>query len=313
MGKSPNDQNYPFVLDYKPGFLLSWFLYKLFKRIRFDESIIEDLKQMHRQGSVVYAIKYRGYLDYLLYHYRFRSSRLPYPKIAFDLNMSLFLPLHQFIKVLKFYLYYFLKNGRLPNPFKTGFFKDAIQQGTSSLLCLVDPKGFARHFIHSEKDHVHFLLSTQKGMEKPIYIIPQLILYKKTPEKDHATLLDIFFGFKEKPGFIRKIALFVRHHRQGFIDFGRPLDLKTYLEAQPATRPTEEIASDARRMLIESIDRQKRVILGPVMKSRQQQKEKVLKDAEITTTIDHLAAGTAKRVRQLRKNAGEYFDEIAAD
>ena len=205
MGKSKNTPCYPFVLDHKPGFFISWFFYRLFQKISFDESILKDLKQMHREGSVVYAIKYRGHLDYLLYHYRFRRSRLPYPKIAFDLNMYLYLPLSQLMRVLKFYLGFFSKHGRLPSPFKTGFFKDAIQQGTASLLCLVDPKVFARHFIHEEKDHLHFLLSIQKDMEKPIYIIPQLILYKKTPEKDQSNLLDIFFGFKENPGVIRKI------------------------------------------------------------------------------------------------------------
>ena len=78
------------MLDHKPGFFLNWFLYTLFKKVHFDENFSEDLKQMHREGTVVYAIKYRGHLDYLLYHYRFRKSRLPYPKIAFDLNMSLF-------------------------------------------------------------------------------------------------------------------------------------------------------------------------------------------------------------------------------
>lgn len=313
MGTPQNNPYYPFVLDHKPGFFLSWFLYKLFKRIRFDERIIEDLKQMHREGSVVYAIKYRGHLDYLLYHYRFRRSRLPYPKIAFDLNMSLYLPLSQLIRVLKFYLCFFFKHGQLPSPFKTGYFKEAIQRGTASLLCLVDPKVFEKHFIHEEKDHIHFLLSTQKDMEKTIYIIPQLILYKKTPEKEHPRLMDIFFGFKENPGFIRKIALFFRHHRHAFIDFGRPLNLKAYLESQPSTRPMDEIATEIRQMLIESIDRQKRVILGPVMKSRQQQKEKVLKDPGIATIIEHLAKGNVKREKHLRKKADEYFDEIAAD
>ncbi len=313
MGKPKNTPCYPYVLDHKPGFFVSWFFYRLFQKIQFDESIVKDLKQMQREGSVVYAIKYRGHLDYLLYHYRFRRSRLPYPKIAFDLNMYLYLPLSQLIRVLKFYLGFFFKHGRLPSPFKTGFFKDAIQQGTASLLCLVDPKVFARHFIHEEKDHLHFLLSIQKDMEKPIYIIPQLILYKKTPEKDHPKLLDVFFGFKENPGVIRKIALFFRHHRHAFIDFARPLNLKAYLESQPPARPMEEMATELRNMLIESIDMQKRVILGPVMKSRQQQKEKVLKDPEIATTIEHLAGGNAKNIKQLRKNAGEYFDEIAAD
>jgi len=199
---------YPFVLDHKPGFFLSWFLYRLFKLVRLDENMTGDLKQMHRDGTVVYAMKYRGQLDYLLYHYRFRRGRLPYPKISFDMNMSLVLPL----------------SGSLPSPYKTGFFRDAIRQGTSSLICLVDPKGFEKRFIHAEKDHLHFLIETQKTMERPIYIVPQLILYKKTPEKEHPNLLDIFFGFKDKPGFVRKIGLFFRHHRQAFIDFGRPLN-----------------------------------------------------------------------------------------
>ncbi|MBE9541458.1 MAG: hypothetical protein IMF01_03995, partial [Proteobacteria bacterium] len=101
MGKSENTPCYPYVLDHKPGFFVSWFFYRLFQKIQFDESIVKDLKQMHREGSVVYAIKYRGHLDYLLYHYRFRRSRLPYPKIAFDLNMYLYLPLSQLIRVLK--------------------------------------------------------------------------------------------------------------------------------------------------------------------------------------------------------------------
>ncbi|MBW2617177.1 MAG: 1-acyl-sn-glycerol-3-phosphate acyltransferase, partial [Deltaproteobacteria bacterium] len=304
---------YPFVLDHKPGFFLSWLLYRLFKLVRFDENMTGDLKRMHREGTVVYAIKYRGHLDYLLYHYRFRRGRLPYPKISFDLNMSLVLPLSQLIRVIKFHLAYFFKNGSLPSPYKTGFFRDAIRQGTSSLICLVDPKGFEKRFIHAEKDHLHFLIETQKTMERPIYIVPQLILYKKTPEKEHPNLLDIFFGFKDKPGFVRKIGLFFRHHRQAFIDFGRPLNLKEYMESQPESRPAEELTSEIRQLLIESIDGQKRVILGPIMKSRQQVKEKVLGDREITGTIEKMAAGNGKRLKQLRKEAGANFDEIAAD
>ncbi len=70
---------------------------------------------------------------------------------------------------------------------------------------------------------------------------------------------------------------------------------------------------EIRQRLIESIDAQKRVILGPVMKSRQQLKEKVLQDGDITKTIETMAARNGKRVKQLRKEAGAYFDEIAAD
>jgi len=304
---------YPCVLDHKPGFFLGWFLYKLFQSVRFDEHISENLKQMHRQGTVVYAVKYRGHLDYLLYHYRFRRARLPYPKIAFDLNISLFLPLSQLIRVLGFHLAYFLRHRRLPNPFETGFVDDSVKKGVTCLLFLVDPKGFRKHFIHEKKDRLQSLLEIQQSSDRSIYLVPHLILYKKTPEKDRPSLMDIFFGFKEKPGAIRKIALFFRHHRRAFIDFGPPLDLKNYLHGQPSGRTTEEMSEEIRQMLINSIDAQKRVILGPVMKSRQQFKEKVLKDSRITDLIRNQANGNPKRLKEFKKQAEGYFDEMAAD
>jgi glycerol-3-phosphate O-acyltransferase len=304
---------YPYVLDHKPGFFLSWFLYRLFKRVSLSESMKEDLKQMHREGTVVYAIKYRGQLDYLLYHYNFRRNRLPYPTIAFDLNISLLLPVTRFAKVFVSQISSLLHHGRFPSPYHSGFYEKAIQQGTTSLIFLVDPKGFVRQFIHAEKDHLQFLLETQKNMDRPIYIVPQLALYKKTPERDYSSLTDIFFGFKDHPGVIRKIALFFRHNRRAFIDFGRPLDLKTYLENQPPTRSFHDMAAELRQMLINSIDKQKRVMLGPIMKSRQQIKESVLTDEKIKKEIDILASGDEKRLKQLKKKAGDYFEEIAAD
>ena len=64
---------FSFVLDHKPGFFLSRFFYRLFQRVQLDQAMVPELKQMHRAGTVVYTIKYRGILDYLLFHYRFRN------------------------------------------------------------------------------------------------------------------------------------------------------------------------------------------------------------------------------------------------
>lgn len=304
---------YPYVLDHKPGFLLSWVLYRLFKRVRIDENMKEALKQMHRDGTVVYAIKYRGRLDYLLYHYNFRRRRLPYPKIAFDLNMSMLLPFTHFVKIIFSRLSYILKGRRVPGPYRSGFYKKALQAGTPFLVFLIDPKGFVRHFIHARKDHFQFLLETQKEMDRPIYIVPQLVLFKKTPEREQTNLASILFGYQDNPGIIRKTVLFFRHNRKAIIDFGRPLDLKSYMARQPPDRPVQEMASELRNMLIESIDNQKRIILGPIMKSKQQLKETVLMDDRVRQKLETAARGKGKTLKQYKKKAGEYFDEIAAD
>jgi glycerol-3-phosphate O-acyltransferase len=304
---------YPYVLDHKPGFFIGWLLYKLFRRVSIDESIIEDLKQMSKKGTVVYAIKYRGQLDYLLHHFNFRRRRLPYPKIAFDLNMSLMLPVGLVVKIFLSWISALFKDRGSYSPYQSGFYKNAIHQGTTSLVFLIDPKGFTRHFIHKEKDSIQFLIETQKGMDKPIFIVPLLTLFKKTPEKDYSSLSNIFFGFREHPGIIRKIVIFFRHNRRAFIDFGTPLNLMTYMENKSPEISLDQMTSETKNTLIERIDVQKRVILGPIMKSKQEIKETVLTDKSVIEKIEHMADGDGKKLKQLRKKAESYFDEIAAD
>jgi len=313
MDTSDKEILYPYVLDDKPRFLLGWILYALFRRAKVDENAKEGLKQLQKEGTVVYATKYRGHLDYLLYHYNLRRRRLPYPKIAFDLNMSLLLPFTRFFKVLFSQLSYFYRSGKLPSPYQTGFYGKAIREGTPSLIFLIDPKRFISRFIHAEKDHLQFLLETQKDLDRPIFIVPQLILYDTSVEKDYETLTDLLFGYRDYPSVARKILMFAKHRGEAFIDFGQPLDLKAYLQSQPPDRPLHAMVTEIRDALIESIDSRKRVILGPIMKSRQQLKEMVLMDPRVNEKIESTAASEKKSLSYARKKAGEYFDEVAAD
>lgn len=304
---------YPYVLDHKPRFLLGWLLFKLFKRTELNESVRESLKQMHKEGTVVFALKYRSQLDYLLTHYHFKVKRLPPPKIAFDLNISVLLPFSHFFKVIFSQAAYLYRNRRFPSPYKTGFYKTAIRQGVTSLIFLVDPKVFIRRFVHAEKDPIQFLLESQRDMERPIFLVPQLVLFDKGPEKDQAGLQDILFGYKDYSGVIRKSVLFFRHRGKAFVDFGQPLNLQTYLNGQSRERPLDEIAMEIRTMLIDNIDQRKRVVLGPIMKSREQIKEIVLMDKKVSEKIEAVASSERKELWEVRKQAGEYFDEIAAD
>jgi glycerol-3-phosphate O-acyltransferase len=304
---------YPYIFDHKPGFFLGWFLYRLFKKVNLDKNIKSSLKDMHRRGVIVYAVKYRGLLDNLLYHYTLRQRRLPYPKIMFDQNMSLVLPISRLFKIIISYISSFVRYGKIPGPYETEFYRSMLKEKTVGLVSLIDPAGFIRKFIHSQKEHLSFLVEIQKESDVPIFIVPQLIMFKRTPEKESSNLFNILFGYRDNPGTIRKIILFFRHYRDTFIDFGEPINLLSYLQGQPASKTLDEITGEIKQDLIEKIDRQKRVFLGPIMKSRQQLKEIVLKDKDITALIEKMADGDNIKLKGKRKKAGEYFDEIAAD
>ncbi|MBN2418228.1 MAG: 1-acyl-sn-glycerol-3-phosphate acyltransferase, partial [Deltaproteobacteria bacterium] len=313
MNKNRNKLSFPYFFDYKPVFFLGWFFYRLFKRVKLDENIKDSLKEMHREGTVVYAIKYLGVLDYLLYHYALRMRRLPYPKITFGMDLSLVMPLGEFFKVLFSRISAYLRYGKIPSPYSTGFYEEALREKTPALVSLLDPSGFTRAFIKSEVNNLHFLLEQQKKTDTPIFIVPQLILFKRSPEKEGFRLRDIFFGFKDNLGTIRKFILFFRYSRSTFIDFAEPVNLKKYLEEQVIEKPMDQITLELKDELINRIDGQKRIILGPIMKSRQQLREIVLQDRDINNLIEKMSENDPKKIRAKKKKAGEYFDEIAAD
>ncbi|MGD9158601.1 MAG: 1-acyl-sn-glycerol-3-phosphate acyltransferase [Desulfobacteraceae bacterium] len=313
MNKNRNKLYFPYFFDYKPVFFLGWFFYRLFKRLKLDENIKDPLKNMQREGTIVFAIKYRGILDYLLYHFAMRMRRLPYPKIVFGMNLSLVLPIGVFFKVFFSQISAYIRYGKIPSPYKSGFYENTLREKIPSLVSLLDPSGFTKAFLKSEINNLHFLLEQQKKMDTPVFIVPQLILFKRSPEKEGFRLRDIFFGFKDNLGTVRKIILFFRYYRSTFIDFAEPVNLKTYLEGQSPEKPMEQITLELKEELINRIDSQKRVILGPIMKSRQQLKEIVLQDQGINALIDKVSNGNPKKITAKRKKAGEYFDEIAAD
>ena len=157
------------------------------------------------------------------------------------------------------------------------------------------------------------MLETQKKTAHPVFVVPQLILYNKTPEKSRPNLFDTLFGFRDRIGFPRKIVLFFRNHRRAFIDFGEPVNLKNFIAGQPADVSMEGMTAELRQRLLSSIDQQKRVILGPVMKSRDQFRERVLKDTRVINTIRENSLERKIPLKQSRKKAAGYFNEIAAN
>jgi glycerol-3-phosphate O-acyltransferase len=65
--------------------------------------------------------------------------------------------------------------------------------------------------------------------------------------------------------------------------------------------------------LIQRLDVQRRVITGPVMKSREEVMELTLTDPALTRSMEHLAETEKKKLAKIKKTAQDYFWEISAD
>lgn len=301
----------PYMFPEKPSFFMHKFLHLMFNRIDIDKGLSEQLRALAKKGALIYVTKYHSHFDFILYHYCLRKARLPYPRVGFEIDMALYLPITHLLSIIRSYIGYLLRNVKFPSPYETGFYKEAILNRVTGLIPLINPKGFSHHFIDNKEEPLSYLIEIQKEINFPIFLVPVTILYRRKPEKAGLGISKILFSSKDKEGIFAKIALSFKQHRNAFIDIGDPINLQEYIRQRE--RNPDQIFSHLREELINIIDMQKRAVLGPVIKSRQQIKEMVLRHQRIDLAIKEMAKGDRDKIKEFRKKAEEYFEEIASD
>ena len=284
-----------------------------FSRVEVNPRYLERLKDLAAKGAVVYALKYRSHLDFLFFNRRYQKLGVRAPEVAFDLNLWMWQPFSHLVQIVSAALNYFTRRRAWPNPFQDGYFLKTLKDRRGSLLFLVDQVGFRQRFLKPREDPIRHLLELQKQLDFPIFLVPQMVMYEKTPLREYKGLLQTFFGDVENPGKLRKLGLCFLKARRAVVEVAEPINLQEALAAAPQEGRLRELAQDIRRELINRIDLKRRVITGPVIKSREEVLELTLTDPGLTRSMERLAETEKKKLYKIKKNAQDYFWEISAD
>ena len=103
-------------------------------------------------------------------------------------------------------------------------------------------------------------------------------MYEKAPFRENKSLWQLFFGDSENPGKLRKLGLCFLRAKSAVVEVAEPVNLKEFLATAPTDGRLRDLAQQIRRELIQRLDVQRRVITGPVMKSREEVMELTLTD-----------------------------------
>ena len=82
------------------------------------------------------------------------------------------------------------------------------------------------------------------------------------------------------------------------MEVAEPVNLQEFLATAPTDGRLRDLAQEIRRELIHRLDVQRRVITGPVMKSREEVMELTLTDPALTRAMEHLAETEEKEALQ---------------
>jgi len=295
------------------GFLPTFILKAFYSGVTVSKEQTGRLKELHKDGIIVYATKYKSYFHYLFYYTRYKQDGLPFPQMGFDYRFIIWQPLSRLFRVLLAHFDYAINNLALLNPYHRHHFRKELISSRPALLSLIEKKDFYRRFVKAKADPVRHLIELQKTIDRPIYIVPQLIFFDKDPQRSTPNLIDTLFGTKENPGILRRTMILFRSPGKVFVEISEPVDLKAFLElAENREKSTEYQALALRRNLLMQINRHRQSITGPVLKSMEELKQNILTNERLQKFMAQHSTKRDIPIMRVHKKADSYLNEIAA-
>jgi len=306
---------YGLSIDIKPRFPFQTWFERTVRHVTVPEDQQKSIEELSGKGFIVYTMKESSQLDFVYVSMRLHQLGLPSPVFMFDHHPYVWQPRWYAFKTLLFHFAHLVRHGDFPDPYAGGYYGEKIRAGSPGLFALVGKRGYYRSTVLVGNDPLEHLIEVQKTCDRPIFIVPLVLLYSRRPEGRHRWgALEFFLGQKSAFGFLRKMISFVRGNPYAVMETGEPLNMQEILPelSEDIWRKRKQIF-ELRRTLIDSIDEIKRAVVGPIMKSKLEMKEIILHHPKLETLMERRARSTSQEVWRVRMEADGYLEEIAAN
>jgi len=209
---------------------------------------------------------------------------------------------------------YFFHHFHFKDAYTTQYATKELLNGKTGFVCLIEEDDFYKRFIKSTPDPLFLLIELQKTIDKSVMIIPEDIIYITKPMRKDPTLTDVIFGTHEKPGFIKRLFTILRHPEKIRVELARPVNLKEFINRPEIEQLDSEFQTHRlRKHLVDILNRQRKSITGPVLKSRQEITEDILTRKSLREFLAQYATENNLTLSKTHKKAAGYIKEIASN
>ena len=145
----------------------------------------------------------------------------------FDQHPYIWQPRWYALKTLLCHCGHLLRHRHFPDAYAGGYYGEKIKGGEYGLFSLVGKRGYYRSTVHVGHDPLEHLIEIQKTCDRPIFIVPIVLLYSRRQEGQHRWgPLELFLGQKRHLGFFRKMISFVSGNPYAVMETGEPLNIQ---------------------------------------------------------------------------------------
>lgn len=306
-----------YYTSFYPGnlsYVIRKIITRLVRKVAIDDHNLEKIKNIETDCIIVFANKNKRYFDFLYFHTRLKSLGLPYPEMGFDIRFFFLLPVKRVCRIILSHLDYFFHHFQVKDIYSSGYAQRALLNNKAGFLSLIEEDDFYRRFIKSTPDPLFHLIELQRQTGRSVVIIPEDIIYVTKPMHKDPGLTDILFGTHEKPSFIKRAFTLLRQPEKIRVAVATPVNLKEFISRPEIERlDTEFQTHRLRSHLVDILNRQRKSITGPILKSRQEITEDILTRKSLKEFLADYASRENIPLLKVNKKAAHYINEIAAN
>lgn len=286
-----------------------WFF---LRRLRLTDASAEHVRRAAELGPVVYALRTKSAVDFLALWKVLNRRRLPLAGLANGPSTIPWMPGPDGAALLKDKLTWLLRRGRVGNPVQTGELTRHVAAGANAAVFL-KPHSDWRDIFRPPAwpDPMAALLEAQALTDRPIQVLPTVVVWRRAPEAAHGAIWKRFVGTEEEPGTLAKLFGLTLGGRKALVQVGPPVDLGEYVARFGSDTP-ERQAKRLRLMVRRYCFREAQVVRGPRQKSHRWLRRLVLRSAPIQTLIQQEAAATGRTEEDLQRQLVKMYDRMAA-
>ena len=301
------------------GRLQGYVAKRLTEHVHLDQRALDNLRARGEQGTVVYVLRHRSLLDYLLLNWIMLRENLPLARFANGVSSRWFVPLGEMFRRLFRRLQRPLSDGLGRGLAERREIAELVEAGEPVLVFLR-----ARHprLLWNSRSR---LAAARPGREllqeivaragdhgRPVYLVPICFSRGRRFRRQGSRLSALAYSVHDAPSDLKKLLTYRLNREDLLLAIGRTIDLDKFLSANRALgvgRAARRLTNSLQRELAQ----EERAVWGPLLQSRHVMAERVFEGREAAMRIEEIARERGISVRRSWREARGYFWEMAAN
>jgi glycerol-3-phosphate O-acyltransferase len=277
--------------------------------VRMPAESVERIRRLAARGTVVYVMRYRSTVDYLLVNAVLLREGLPLARFAPGISTVWLRPIR----------HWFRRYGPRADPRGSGapLCGRIVASGSAVLIFLRNQAvlGRRRRSLAEARFGPRFLREVVRAgasSGRPVFLVPLAVVRGGTGYRRRESRVATFlYSVQDAPGEMKRMISYVWNRGQSQLVTGREIALADTVAEAPG-EADDRLARRLARMLQIHLFREERIVQGPALRPPREVRELVLRDPELARLTRRIANERGVPRRKVVAEARGYVKEIAA-